>query len=59
LLGIVLGITFLKNVLPLGELGHIFSAGNLPVLNIGVSIKVAAGFLTIFYAMLRLQGGKE
>lgn len=59
LLGIVLGITFLKNVLPFGELGHIFSAGNLPVLNIGVSIKVAAGLLTIFYAMLRLQGGKE
>jgi len=59
LLGVVLSIAFLKNVLPFGELGHVFSAGNLPVLNISVSIKVAAGLLTIFYAMLRLQGGKE
>jgi multicomponent Na+:H+ antiporter subunit B len=59
LLGVVLGLAFLRNVLPLGELGHIFSAGNLPVLNLGVSIKVAAGLLMIFYAMLRLQGGKE
>jgi len=59
LLGVALSIAFLKNVLPFGELGHVFSAGNLPVLNISVSIKVAAGLLTIFYAMLRLQGGKE
>ena len=59
LLGMVIGIAFLRNVLPFGELGHIFSAGDLPVLNIGVSMKVAAGFLIIFYAMLRLQGGKE
>lgn len=59
LLGVVLSITFLKNVLPLGELGNVFSAGNLPVLNIGVSMKVAAGLLMIFYAMLRLPGGKE
>lgn len=59
LLGVILGIAFLRNVLPLGELGHVFSAGNLPILNLGVSIKVAAGFITIFYAMLRLQGGKE
>ena len=59
LLGVALSIAFLKNILPFGELGHVFSAGNLPVLNISVSIKVAAGLLTIFYAMLSLQGGKE
>lgn len=52
--GVIVGIAFLKNVLPLGTLGELFSAGNLPVLNVGVSIKVAAGLVAIFYAMLRV-----
>ncbi len=59
LLGVVLGLNFFKNVLPFGGLGQVFSAGNLPVFNLGVGIKVAAGLLTIFYAMLRLQGEEE
>jgi len=56
LLGVVISMAFLENVLPLGTLGELFSAGNLPVLNIGVGIKVAAGLVTIFYAMLGLRG---
>lgn len=56
LFGVILGTFFLQNILPLGELGELFSAGNLPVLNIGVGIKVAAGFVTIFYAMLGVKG---
>jgi multicomponent Na+:H+ antiporter subunit B len=52
--GVIVGIAFLKNILPLGTLGELFSAGNLPVLNVGVSIKVAAGLVAIFYAMLRV-----
>lgn len=55
LLGIISSIAFLKNILPLGNLGELFSAGNLPVLNVGVGIKVAAGLVTIFYAMLGLR----
>jgi len=54
LLGVVLSLNFLKNVLPLGTVGNLFSAGILPLLNIGVGIKVAAGLVTIFYAMLRV-----
>lgn len=59
LLGIIISIAFLKNFLPLGNLGELFSAGDLPVLNIGVSIKVAAGLITIFYAMLGLRRVEE
>ncbi|KXA99787.1 hypothetical protein AKJ42_02495 [candidate division MSBL1 archaeon SCGC-AAA261C02] len=56
LVGAIISVAFLKEVLPLGTIGNLFSAGNLPILNIGVSIKVAAGFVTIFYAMLGLRG---
>lgn len=54
--GIIIGISFLEQVLPLGTVGNLFSAGNLPILNIGVGIKVAAGFIGIFYAMMGLKG---
>lgn len=50
--GLIFGIYFLQNVFPLGSLGQIFSAGNLGLLYAGVGIKVAAGILLIFYAML-------
>lgn len=53
-LGLVLGTFFLQNVFPVGELGQLFSAGNLPLLYLGVGIKVTAGIILIFYAMTRL-----
>lgn len=56
LVGVIISLTFLKEVLPLGAIGSLFSGGNLPILNIGVGIKVAAGFVTIFYAMLGIRG---
>ncbi len=60
LFGILLGITFLQNVFPLGTLGQLFSAGNLPLLYLGVGTKVAAGLILIFYAMLfAFRGGEE
>ena len=59
LLGLVLGAFFLQNVFPLGELGQLFSAGNLPLLYLGASVKVAAGILLIFYSMLLILGGEE
>lgn len=60
LTGVVIGIAkFYGHVLPLGTLGELFSGGNLPVLNIGTSIKVAAGLILIFYGMLRVFGGEQ
>lgn len=61
LLGLfVSGGFFLQNVFPLGELGRLFSSGNLPLLYLGVGIKVTAGILLIFYAMLfASRGGNE
>ena len=59
LLGLLLGISFLQNVFPLGELGQLFSAGNLPLLYLGVGVKVTAGIILIFYAMLSAFRGEE
>lgn len=59
LVGILMVGSFFKEVFPLGTLGNLISAGNLPILNIGVGIKVAAGLVTIFYAMLGLRGRGE
>lgn len=57
--GLVVGAGILGHVLPLGTLGNLFSGGNLPLLNISVGIKVAAGLILIFYAMLRKIAGEE
>ncbi len=59
LLGLLLGVAFLQNKFPMGELGQLFSAGNLPLLYLGVGIKVAAGIILIFYAMLFAFRGEE
>ncbi|KUO40666.1 MAG: hypothetical protein AVW06_02240 [Hadesarchaea archaeon DG-33-1] len=59
LLGLLLGVAFLQNEFPLGGLGQLFSAGNLPLLYLGVGIKVAAGIILIFYAMLFAFRGEE
>lgn len=57
LLGIVLIGQFLEGVPGVGYIGTLFSGSNLAILNIGVGIKVAAGLITITYAMLELEGG--
>jgi len=59
LFGILLGVAFLENVFPLGELGQLFSGGALPLLYLGVGIKVAAGIILIFYAMLLAFRGEK
>jgi multicomponent Na+:H+ antiporter subunit B len=54
LVGLVMGVgKFFGHVLPLGILGNVFSGGDLPLLNIGVGIEVAASIILVFYAMLR------
>jgi hypothetical protein len=46
-------------VLPAGELGQLFSGGELPLLYLAVGIEVAAGIFLIFYAMLFKSRGEE
>jgi multicomponent Na+:H+ antiporter subunit B len=52
LLGLFLGFDFMKNAIPLGTTGNLYSSGIIIPLNIGVGIKVAAGLAVILYAML-------
>jgi multicomponent Na+:H+ antiporter subunit B len=46
-LGLLAGVTFLENVLPLGRPGNLLSAGTMPVLNLTVGLAVGAGFVLI------------
>jgi multisubunit Na+/H+ antiporter MnhB subunit len=51
--GLLLGTRiFFLNWLPKGTLGHLVSAGMLPLYNIFVGIEVAASILTIFLALV-------
>lgn len=59
LLGVFLGLNFLQNVFPTGYPGSLFSGGEMPLLYLGVGLKVAAGILLIFYSMLFALGGDE
>lgn len=43
---------FFYNYLPKGIVGHLFSAGVIPVYNIAVGIEVAAALFTIFLALV-------
>jgi multicomponent Na+:H+ antiporter subunit B len=47
LVGLLVGGTFLANVLPLGEFGSLLSAGTVPVLSVLVGIEVAAGLVVL------------
>jgi multicomponent Na+:H+ antiporter subunit B len=47
LLGLVVGGSFLANVLPLGEFGSLLSAGIVPVLSVLVGVEVAAGLVVL------------
>jgi len=51
-LGMVLGSAYLRNVLPLGTTGHLFSGGTILVLNVFTGAAVAAGMVSILYAFL-------
>jgi multicomponent Na+:H+ antiporter subunit B len=59
-LGLLGGAPFLQNVLPLGQLGELFSAGIIPLLNLTVAVAVSAGFLLLLLAFLEeVFGAKE
>jgi multicomponent Na+:H+ antiporter subunit B len=52
LLGVISGVAYLENVLPLGEIGALNSAGTVPLINVAVGLEVAAGFVLILVEFL-------
>ncbi|MGE0823007.1 MAG: MnhB domain-containing protein [Candidatus Binatia bacterium] len=60
----LLGLTggyFFRNFLPVGIPFHLLSAGTIPLSNIAISLKVWAGLLAIFIALvlLRIDNGER
>jgi multicomponent Na+:H+ antiporter subunit B len=52
LLGLTTGTAFLDNVLPLGRVGSLASAGTVPLIDVAVGLEVAAGFVLLLSAFL-------
>ncbi len=52
LFGIVLGGQFLRNVLPLGQTGDVFSSGTIALISLTTGLEVTAGFTLLLYAWL-------
>ena len=52
-IGLLFGAAFLQNVLPLGPVGVIYSAGTIPLINLSVGLEVCAGFVLILLEFLR------
>jgi multicomponent Na+:H+ antiporter subunit B len=44
--------TFLKNFLPLGQVGHFMSGGTIPLINDAVGLEVSIGFAIIFHEFI-------
>jgi multicomponent Na+:H+ antiporter subunit B len=42
--GLIWGVSFLENVLPLGETGELLSAGTIPLGSVAVGLAVTGGF---------------
>lgn len=54
LVGLVVGGVFLRNLLPTGTLGNLFSGGSVALLNVAVGIEVACG-MTVLLAQFLAQ----
>jgi multicomponent Na+:H+ antiporter subunit B len=52
LLGMAAGTAFLDNVLPLGRIGSVFSAGTVPLINMSVGLEIAAGLVLLLTTFL-------
>lgn len=50
--GIAMSGAFLDNVLPLGQIGQLFSAGTVPVLNVAVGLEVGCGVMVLLARFL-------
>ncbi|HVV70766.1 MAG TPA: MnhB domain-containing protein [Verrucomicrobiae bacterium] len=48
LAGLAVGQNFLTNILPLGQPGQLLSSGTILLINCGVGVEVAAGFISLF-----------
>lgn len=63
-LGVIRGTEFMRNVLPLGQTGSIFSGGTVALLDLATGLAVAGGFISAIYAFLeqtietRMEGEK-
>lgn len=63
-IGVACGAAFLQNVLPLGIAGSVLSGGTIALIDLGVGLEVAAGFVLLAWAFLeetlveRLQKAK-
>jgi multicomponent Na+:H+ antiporter subunit B len=53
-LGLVAGLPFLSNVLPLGKLGDVLSGGTVPVVNAFTGLEVAMGFIVLAAGFLEV-----
>lgn len=57
---LAMGVPFLTNILPLGKLGSVISAGTIPLINVSVGLEVGAGFVLLALAFLEeVLGRKE
>ncbi len=60
MLGLLGGSVFFLNLLPKGKEYHLFSAGIIPLCNIGIGLEVGAAIFAIFITLAALRmGGKK
>jgi len=59
ILGVLAGGLFLSNILPLGIVGKLFSAGILPIIYIFVGLKVAAEITVLVEYFIRTQDARD
>jgi multicomponent Na+:H+ antiporter subunit B len=50
--GIIRGTEFMRNVLPFGQTGSVFSGGTVALLDLATGLAVAGGFISVIYAFL-------
>jgi multicomponent Na+:H+ antiporter subunit B len=57
--GLVVGLSFLENMLPLGRFGSLLSTGFMPLINLCIGVAVAGGLLLVVAEFLEqtLHGG--
>jgi len=53
LAGLIAGVAFLQDILPLSPVGALYSAGTIPLINLSVGLEVAGGILVIMSEFLR------
>ena len=55
--GFFVGAPFLSNFFPKGVEGSILSAGFIPLLNVGIGVKVSGALLTMVFIILMFSPG--